>query len=149
MGASENKLKKPSDASLPSLPDPLVFFTDANLGRYIIPSALRAAGMEVRTHDQLFAAGTPDAKWLRQVGQRGWIVLTKDTRIRYRANETNALFRAKARAFVLTARGDLKGEEIGAVFVKALPAIKKLCAEAKPPFIAHVTREGKVVLVKT
>jgi hypothetical protein len=36
---------------LPSPPERLVFFIDRSLGRKVIPDALRAAGEEVRIHD--------------------------------------------------------------------------------------------------
>ncbi len=49
-------------------------------------------------------------------GSRGWIVLTKDERIRYRPNERRALLRSGVRAFILTGR-NLTGEEMGEVFV--------------------------------
>jgi hypothetical protein len=75
-------------------------------------------------------------------------VLTKDKNIRYRAIELQALLAAKVRAFVLIARGDLSGAEVGQIFVKALPAMKKLCKTTEPPFIAHVSRDGSVTLVK-
>jgi len=62
------------------------------------------------------------ASWLRTAGERGWVVLTKDQRLRYRPLEIAALRASKARVFVLTA-GNLRGIEIAAVFLKALPRI--------------------------
>lgn len=100
-------------------------------------------------HDDHFQPATPDAEWLSHVGKLGWVVLTKDQRIRYRAVESAALWRAKVAAFILTAGGDLSGAEIGQIFVKALPEIKKLCAKTAPPFIAHVSKGGAVKLVKS
>ncbi len=76
-------------------------------------------------------------------------MLTKDKHIRYRAVEIHALRAAKVRAFVLTARGDLSGAEVGQIFVKALLAMKKLCVTTSPPFIALVSRDSKVTLIKS
>jgi len=45
----------------------------------------------------------------------GIVVLTKDKHIRYREVEILALLAAKVRAFVLTARGDLSGSEVGQI----------------------------------
>ena len=148
MGANVRRSKKQSDASLSLQPEPLVFFIDRSLGRNIIPGALRRAGAEVRIHDEFFQPSAKDEVWLSEAGRQGWVVLTKDTRIRYRAVEINALLAAKVRAFVLTARGDLQGREIAAIFVKALPAIKRLANNTPPPFIAHVSRDGKVSIVR-
>jgi PIN like domain len=148
MVANARKSKKRSAASSPSQPDRLIFFTDANLGRRIVPEALRAAGEEVKVHDDCFAAGTQDLVWLRKVGRNGWIVLTKDSRIRYRRNEMEALLSSGTRSFVLVSR-NMPGVEIAKIFVSALPGMKKLCAALPAPFIAHVHHDGKVVLMKT
>jgi len=133
---------------LTSPPEPLVFFVDRSLGRNVVAGALRAAGEQIQVHDDHFPQNTPDETWLKEVGQHDWIVLTKDTRIRYRAIETNALCAAKVRAFVLTAKGDLSGTEMAEVFIKALPRIRRLCAKTKPPFIAKVSRDGNVMLIQ-
>jgi len=139
--------KKPSDANSPSPLERLVFFVDRSLGRKVIPIALRQAGEDVRIHDDFFPQNAEDPVWLTEAGKRGWVVLTKDVRIRYRAIETNALLTAKVRAFVLTAKGDLSGQEMADIFIKALPAIKRLCAKVPPPFIARVSRESSVALI--
>lgn len=125
-----------------------IFFVDRSLGRKIIPEALRNANESVKTHDELFPQNTPDAVWLEEAGRQNWIVLTKDTRIRYHANETSALLRSGVRAFVLTARGDLTGPEMAGIFVNALPAIKKVASENSAPFIARVHRDGSVEIIR-
>jgi predicted nuclease of predicted toxin-antitoxin system len=165
MAANQDTSKKQSGASLrlppedcpgpkeikgvlTNTPEWWVFFVDRSLGRKIIPDTLRAAGEEVRVHDEHFPQDAKDEVWLAEAGRQGWVVLTKDKNIRYRAIELQALLAAKVRAFVLTARGDLSGVEVGQIFVKALPAMKKLCASTKPPFIARVSRDGSVSLVR-
>jgi hypothetical protein len=87
-----------------------------------------------------------DREWLRIVGEKGWVVLTKDSGIRNRRNEMERLLTCDARTFIL-AGSDLSGSEIGASFVKALPGMKKICAEVAPPFIAQVQRSGRVVVM--
>lgn len=146
MAVNGETSKKPSDASLPSPPERLIFFIDRSLGRKVIPDALRAAGEEVRVHDDYFPQDAKDEVWLADVGENGWIVLTKDKHIRYRAAEIHALRTANVRAFVLTSRGDLTGAEVSQIFVKAMPAIKWLCENTAPPFIALVDRGGNVRL---
>ncbi len=149
MTASADTSKKPSGLNLPSRPEPLVFFVDRSLGRRIVPDALRTAGAQVEIHDDHFPQDAQDQVWLTEAGKRGWVVLTKDKHIRYRTAEIHALITAKLCAFVLTARGDLSGEEIGKIFVKALPAMNKMCAAVSPPFLAHVSRDGIVSIVKS
>ena len=55
-------------------------------------------------------------------------MLTKDQKLRYRPLEISALRASKARVFVLIA-GNLRGVEIGAVFLGALPRICKVLLE--------------------
>ena len=126
--------------------EPLVFFLDRNPGKHTIADALRQAGVEVQIHDDHFRQETPDEEWLREVGQRSWIVLTKDTQIRYRAHERAALMQAGVRTFVLVAK-NLSGREMADVLVKALPAIRRFVANHQPPFIAKVTRSSAASMV--
>ena len=64
-------------------PEPSVFFIDRSLGKKIVAQALRDIGETVEIHDDHFAPDAKDEDWLVEVGKRGWIVLTKDDRIRY------------------------------------------------------------------
>lgn len=147
MVASGKKSKKPFAANLPLPPEPLVFFVDRALGKKAVPDALRAAGEQVEVHADHFPEAAPDADWLRVVGERGWIVLSKDKRIRYRRNETDAIQAARVRAFFLAVSKNLTGQEMGEIFVRSLPAMKQLVESAPPPFIAHVYRDGSAALM--
>jgi PIN domain-containing protein len=140
-------LKRPSAASSGSKPpEPLVFFIDRSLGRKIVAEALREVGETVEIHDDHFAPDAKDEVWLIEVGSRGWIVLTKDDRIRYRVTERTALASANVKVFVLTST-QLQGSEMAAAFIKALPRIKRVCANHRSPFLARVSRNGKVLLL--
>jgi hypothetical protein len=75
-------------------------------------------------------------------------LLTKDSKIRYRRNEMQALLASGTRSFVLVS-SNLPGREMAEIFVGALRAIKKMCARQPAPFIAHIWRDGKVVLMAT
>jgi hypothetical protein len=148
MVANAPKSKKRSAASSPSPPEQFVFFTDENLGRRIVPEALRLAGEEVVAFHERFSSGTKDSVWLPEVGRNGWILLTKDSRIRYRRNEMQALLSSMAQSFVLVS-SNLRGPEIAQIFVKALSRMKRLCQRQTAPFIAHVHKDGTVVVMRT
>lgn len=49
-------------------------------------------------------------------------------------------------AFILTS-GDLQGEEMAQIFVKALPAITRFLSKHKRPFIAKIARDGSVLML--
>lgn len=97
-------------------------------------------------HDDHFPPDAKDADWLPAVGKRGWVVLTKDDRIRYRQHELEALMDAGVRSFVLTSR-NLTGEEMAAIFVKFLSKIQRMAGGTRRAFIARVTqtRVAKIV----
>jgi predicted nuclease of predicted toxin-antitoxin system len=111
---------------------------DRSLGRGVA-AALRKAGAHVRAHDDLFPPDATDAQWLTEAGRQGWVVLTKDARIRFRVLERNALLAAGVRAFVLTS-GNLRGEEMAEVFVRNLDRMVRLVERRPGPFIARITR---------
>jgi uncharacterized protein with PIN domain len=107
-------------------------------------SALRNAGLKVEIHDDHFAPDAKDEEWLTVAGQKQWIVVTRDERIRYRAAAKQAIRRAKVRAFFLAAQGDLSAEMLAENFLKAFSKVRRAVSEQKPPFIAKISRSGEV-----
>jgi hypothetical protein len=124
----------------------LVFFLDRNLGTKHVANALRHARATVEIHNDHFPQDARDDTWLLDVGKRGWVVLTKDDRIRYRATELAAVVSARVALFALSS-GNLTGEEMAQAFVAALPRMSRILATHSPPFIAKVTRSGDVSMV--
>jgi len=112
----------------------------------MVADALRQAGAVVELHDDHFRQDAEDVEWLRDVGSRGWIVLTRDDKIRHRSHERTALIQASVRAFVL-ARRTLSGPAMAEAFVQALPAMRRFVAQHPAPFIARVTQAGSVSLL--
>lgn len=90
------------------------FFIDRSLGRRIVPEALRACELAVHTMADVYGErvgqGLKDETWLRDVGERGWVVLMKDDAIRRRPAEREALIASGVRVFCLT-NAQLRGEE--------------------------------------
>lgn len=124
-------------------PDGTVFFIDRSLGVEPIRNKLVEAGVAVEIHDDHFKRDEEDRVWLQEVGKRGWVILTKDQRLRYRPLEIAALRSSKARVFVLVA-GNLRGFEIAAVFHEALPRILKTLNKYSGPFVARLTKSGQI-----
>ncbi|MBA2433666.1 MAG: hypothetical protein M3480_07170 [Verrucomicrobiota bacterium] len=108
---------------------------------------LRAAGLKVLVHDDHFAQNATDQEWLTAAGKSNWIVITRDERIRYRTAERQALRRAKVRAFLLAAQGDLRAETLAETLLRALPKIIEIVGKTQPPFIAKIWRDGKAALI--
>jgi hypothetical protein len=113
------------------------------LGRKVIADALRKAGASVEVHDDHFEPATPDARWLSEVGRRGWVVLSKDSRIRSRTLERNALLHARVAAFILTSQ-DMTGQDMAKLFVDTLPKLHRYLIKRRRPFIALISQGGTI-----
>ncbi|MBM4442022.1 MAG: hypothetical protein FJ027_16525 [Candidatus Rokubacteria bacterium] len=125
----------------------MIFFVDRSLGEIDVPTVLRGAGAAVAVHSDLFPDAAADRLWLTECGRRGYVVLTKDHRIRTHEIERRAIVQHKVRAFFLVPR-KLTGTQNGAVFAKALDKMRRFCAGNMPPFIAFVYENGRVRLIK-
>jgi PIN like domain len=89
---SHSTSKKRSDASYTAKPpDEPTFFIDRSLGCLQVPEAFRQAGINFIPHEALFPSDARDEEWLTMAGEKGWVVLTKDDKIRYRPLERMAL----------------------------------------------------------
>ncbi|MGB8698053.1 MAG: hypothetical protein WCD18_01430, partial [Thermosynechococcaceae cyanobacterium] len=77
-----------------------VFFIDWCFGK-TIANALSEAGALVEHHGDHFDQNTPDIEWLTVVGERGWVVLTKDKAIAKNRLELLAIARAEVKVFIL------------------------------------------------
>lgn len=126
-------------------PDPIEIFIDRALGRRIA-GPLVEAGAVVHLHDDHFDQGVEDHVWLKEVGKLGWIVLTKDQRIRYRAIEREALLNAGVKAFIFMS-GSVPFSEMAKIIAKALRAIEKFVRIHQPPFIAGIYKDASVKLI--
>ena len=114
-----------------------IFFTDRDLGKQF-PARLRTAGLVVERHADHFAPNAPDTDWLPAVGQRGWIVITHDERIRYKANELAAV--VQHRVAMLLVVGHAPYAVLAEHFVHTLARIEAFVAAHAPPYIAKVHR---------
>ena len=81
--------------------------------------------------------------WLPFIGQQGWILITKDKRIRYNQLEKTAVRRYGVREFYFSS-GNYKGVEMAQILVIALPEIVKAVTTYEPPFIASISKSGGV-----
>ena len=123
-----------------------VFFLDRNLGRKIVPKLLREAGFVVEPQDDHFAQDTTDEVWLKEVGKRGWFVITLDERIRYRKLEQEAVRRHRVGMFLLVRWKGSTGVALAEALARAKKAILRIAAKQRRPFIAKVYGDGRVSL---
>lgn len=99
-----------------------VFFIDWCFGKTVV-NALREAGALIEHHGDRFEQNTPDTEWLPVVGDRGWVVLTKDKAIAKNQLELMAIARAEVKVFILPS-GNLTRQEMAALLVDVLEKLK-------------------------
>jgi PIN like domain len=125
------------------MPEP-EFFIDRSLGRRQVPELLRADDWTLVTLAEQYGVpadeGVSDVEWLQLAGERGWIVLMKDERIRYRPSERAALLTHRVRAFCLTS-GNLTGQQMAELLIHHRSEIWDL-ADGRDPALFAVSRTG-------
>jgi predicted nuclease of predicted toxin-antitoxin system len=138
----------PSVARSRRLREPFTFFIDRSLGARLVADAIRGGcerGEIIHVHDDHFPQDTTDTEWLKEVGARGWVVLTKDTRMRTNFVEREAILGGHVAWFAL-ARGDLTAGHMGQVFRTALRRIRTVLRRFDAPLIATVRMDGAVTV---
>lgn len=126
----------------------VTYFIDRSLGGKIVAAKLREMGLSVVAHDEHFPQNCPDEEWLRVVGSQGWIVLTRDTRIRTRSLEIQAFAEANVLGFVLTAK-NLSGEGTARAFQLAVSRMQQAALDETRPAMFAVDRNGRVTRLRT
>jgi predicted nuclease of predicted toxin-antitoxin system len=122
------------------------FFVDVSVSSAELLQALRDAGHFVVTGVDLgLPPDTLDVDWIPKAAEHDRIILTKDKRSRRFQLELDAYRRHDAAAFVLTA-GNIKGAEIAAVIMKALPRACRLWTNHNRPLIATIGPTGSVTV---
>jgi PIN like domain len=129
-----------SAASRPKLPP---IFLDENLAGKRLPEGLRKDGLAVKLLHEEFQRGVLDTDLLPRIGEKGWILLTKDNQIRRRPLEIQAFIAARLRVLVFESAEMTSGEMLDA-FRKALPAIGQFVKKRKAPFVMRVGMTGRV-----
>jgi len=149
MASSRGRLKKQSGGSRTrqrSLPEDFVLYLDENLHNCKpILDALTQQGVKHERHGSYFQPGTEDTEWLPFVGEKGWVLVTKDKKIRYNELEKAAVLHSRVREFYFSS-GNHSGAEMAEILVAALPGILRVWRREEPPFIASITKSGKVNL---
>ena len=114
----------------------VVLFTDEDTGCHrdnLLPSILIGAGLKVECFEKLFNRGIEDNEWLSFCGNKGWIAVTKDKRIRFQDASTIALVESNTR--VLTLIGDWPHKELAINLVNSIYVLERIVKQEKPPCI--------------
>jgi hypothetical protein len=75
-----------------------------------------------------------DTDWLSLCGERGWLALMKDDRIRYVGAERQALVETQVCAAVIT-NAQLSADVMADRILRAAPELAVICQERQGPFL--------------
>lgn len=121
------------------------FFFDNNLSSKLAKAMnlLEQEGDVVHLTEE-FPSDAKDEDWLKYVGIKGMILITRDKRIRRHAAELRAFKIHKVRAFILGGKNPDIWQIIKQIINNWLK-IKNLASKTKPPFAYRVPLRGKIV----
>ena len=91
----------------------------------------------------LFPLDTKDPVWLQEAGKQGWLVITRDKRIRTRPGERRAIAEHGVGCFILAYRQDLKKREIAQILLSTLEDMEEIFASTRRPFIYTIDKQGE------
>ena len=119
------------------------FFIDINLSRGLA-RGMKAFGEDVIHLTEIFPEDASDTEWLAHIGSRGWCLVTRDDRIRYRPAEWAALREQGVGAFFMGGK-NLSACQLVQQLVRNWPRMKKLADKTNVPFAFRVPPSGKNV----
>jgi hypothetical protein len=104
----------------------------------LIALRLQSEGHDAGPFDEF--AGKKDVEFLPIIGERGWVLVTKDKNVRRNQLEVNAILNAGVRAFVITATS-LNHQQIADLVLKIMPKILRISRQ-RGPFLYNITATG-------
>ena len=116
-------------------------YLDHNLDYDELVEKLERAGIRYKRHREFFDGSVDDTVLLQLVGKKRWVLITFDKKQRTRFLERKLIEQFKIREFVFTSAeiGDP-----GDLLVKANRQMRNLCRNHAGPFVASISKSGKV-----
>jgi hypothetical protein len=106
-----------------------------------IQSALAAKQIKYERHHSHLPSGVEDHVWLKFVGERGWIAVSKDKGYTHTPLEKAQIDAHKIRYFAFSS-GVLSGEEMATILSMHIEKIIRFIRKQDPPFIASLGKSG-------
>ena len=123
-----------------------MIFSDRSIPRSVAQT-LQCVRDDVRWLEDVFPHDTPDAAWLLDVGARGWLVVSRDKKIRTRPGEHRALMHGNVGCFCFTQKQPLTRWTYLRLLVTTLDQMERVFAWTPRPFLCSVGREGQMRLI--
>ena len=120
----------------------MIFF-DRSIPRGVA-NALKEVRGDVAWLEDLFPHDAKDEDWLREAGSQGWLVLTRDRKIRTRPGERRAFMTNNVGGFCLMPKGNLTRWELLKLLATTLDEMERLFASTLRPFLYGVNSSGQI-----
>lgn len=113
-----------------------------------IPRGVAEAVKQVREDacwlEDVFEEGwIKDRKWIPAIGARGWLVVSKDKKIRTRPEERRAVRENNVGIFIFSYRGGLNRWQILKLVTSTLDEMEEKFAATPRPFMYLIDRNGR------
>lgn len=118
----------------------MIFF-DRSIPRSVA-EALKLVRTDVRWLEDEFSHNVADATWLAEIGRRGWLVVGRDRRIRYRPAEKQVILDHRVGYFCITQDTNPTRWEYLRLVVSTLDEMERLFDVTERPFIYGVYKDG-------
>jgi predicted nuclease of predicted toxin-antitoxin system len=114
-----------------------VIFIDRSIPKSVA-SALKAVRDDVAWLEDMFRHDTRDTDWLRDAGKSGWLVISRDKRIRTRPGERAAILENRVGCFIVTVRQNPTRWGYLKLLCATLDEMQRLFEETARPFVFTV-----------
>ena len=119
------------------------YFFDTNLSPSLV-RGLSEFGEDVTHLKEHFREDTPDATWLQSIGQRGWILITRDKAITRKPIERQAIRDHDVGAFFLLGKDMDRWAQVRQIII-SWHRIKEFSSKTRRPFAFMVSRSGRKI----
>lgn len=135
---------KPSGTNSTKPLDSLTFFTDQDTSCEVLIGELISAGATVVKLRDMYDPDAPDEKWLEEVSQKKWLILSRNKRIRYVKSQLDKIIKYNGRAFFVTSPKNLTGDQMAERIRICIPGIAAAAKADEGPFIMKLSSLGVV-----
>jgi hypothetical protein len=122
---------------------------DENLSGHRIVQGLRQRGIPVKPQTELMKRGVSDEEVLRNIARHAdHFLLSKDRDFRYKPVVKKALIEHQVGAFIITSQKGKTAAELVELIAHAWPRIQHCAVEKSRPFVAKITADARVEIVR-
>ena len=121
-----------------------MIFIDRSVPRSVARALKLVRVDEVAWLEEHFSDYTPDEEWLEVAGRKGWLVISRDKKIRTRPGERAALQQHGVGCFILAQKKSLTRWEYLKLLARTLDEMVTRFDETPRPFIYVVNSAGSM-----